>query len=99
MQSDLEERIKSERAAIAALDSTLDSERTPYLKSQLRFAGHMLDDAEAAMRLAVKAAPKYVAMWIGFAGISIQMATDKRQSVQVAVDAFGGPEHVIEIGG
>jgi hypothetical protein len=58
-----------------------------------------LDDAEDAMRLADKAAPQYVAMWIGFAEMSIQTATEKRQSVQVAVDAYGGPEHVMEIGG
>jgi hypothetical protein len=99
MQSDLEQRIQGERASITALDSALDSNRAPYLKSQLRSAGHLLDDAEAAMRLAGKAAPKYVAMWMGFAEISIQMATDKRRTVEVAVDAYGGAEHVIEIGG
>jgi hypothetical protein len=47
MQNNVEQRIKEERERVAALDSTLDSKRTPYLKGQLRFASHMLDDAHS----------------------------------------------------
>jgi len=76
----------------------LDSTRTPYLKRQLRFAGHMLDDAVDAMRLAA-AHPNHHAMWIDFAQMNFQTATQLRQHVKAAVDKYGGPERVMEIGG
>lgn len=77
MQSDLEQRIANERAAITALDSALDSTRIPYMKSQLRFAGHMLDDAVSALRHADKVQPYDVDMWIGFAETNLQTAAPK----------------------
>ena len=99
MQSNFEQQITEERARIVALDSVLDSKRTPYLKSQLRFAGHMLDDAASALRHADKAQPNYVAMWIGFAEMNLQAAAQRREKVQAAVDKYGGPVNVIEVGG
>lgn len=95
----MDKQIADERARIAALDATLDNQRTPYLKGRLRFAGHMLDDAAAALRHAAQAQPNYVGMWIGFAEWNVQAATQLREKVQAAVDKYGGPEHVIEVGG
>jgi hypothetical protein len=98
MQSDLEQRIAGERASVAALDPVLDSKRTPYLKGQLRSAEHMLNDAVEAVRHANKAHPNYVAMWMGFAEMNFQTAAQLRQKVEAAIDMYGGPELVTEIG-
>jgi len=59
----------------------------------------MLDDALDALLLAGKAEPNYVAMWIDFAETNIQRAAHSREKVKAAVDKFGGPEHIIEMGG
>lgn len=98
MQSDLEKRIEEERALIVSLDSTLDANRTLYMKRQLRFGMHTLDDAVLGLRHA-KENPKYEDMWIGFAEMNFQIASQIRQKVQAAVDKFGGPNHIIEMGG
>ena len=50
MQASLEKQIEEQRAQTAALDSSLDNERTPYLKQQLRLARHALDDAGDGLR-------------------------------------------------
>ena len=100
MTSDLIRQIEEERARIVALDSTLDGQRTPYLKARLRFAGHTLDDAEDGLRYAAKAPTDYnVAMWLDFTAFNIHVAAEMRQKVKAAVDKHGGPEHVIEMGG
>jgi|GEM_PF-5341039 len=99
MQSDVEERIRGERAQITALDSTLGAKRTPYLKGQLRSASGRLDDAMSALRLAAKAQPEYVYMWLDFAEMNIQTAAQTRQKVKALVDRYGGPDHVLEVGG
>ena len=99
MNGDIEQRIKEEKARVIALDSTLDAKRTPYLKGQLRFASHMLDDAMDALLLAEKAEPNYVAMWVDFAETNIQRAVHSREKVKAAVDKFGGPDHIVEMGG
>ena len=95
----MEQKIADERARITALDATLDNQRTPYLKGRLQFAGHMLDDAADALRLAAQAQPNYVGMWMGFAEWNIQAAKQLREKVQAAVDEYGGPQHVIKVGG
>lgn len=92
--------MEEERERTAALDSTLHSQHTPYLKKRLRFAGHMLDDAGDGLRHAAKAkTDRDLAMWLEFAAFSIQMAQKMRENVQAAVDKYGGPEHIIEMGG
>ncbi len=95
----MEQQIADERARITALDATLDNQRTPYLKAQLRFATHILDDADAALRHAPKAQPRDAAMWMGFAAMNLQHATEKRTKVQAAVDSYGGPQNIVEVGG
>jgi DNA repair ATPase RecN len=96
MQTD--QQIAEERARINTLDSSLDAKRTPYLKNQLRFAGHMLDDALAALDHASKAEGNYVSMWIDFAEMNIQNANQRRQKVQDVVNKYGGPENIVEGG-
>jgi len=54
MPIDLEQRIAIERETITALDAQLDTNRTPYLKDQLRLAKHLLDDAADGLRHASK---------------------------------------------
>lgn len=95
----LEELIAAERTRITALDSTLDEKRVPYMKRQLRSAGHMLDDATAGLGHAAKAIPHNRAMWHDFVLMNLQIAAQIRQKVQAAVDKFGGPEHIVEVGG
>ena len=86
MQTDTQ-RIEEQRARIVALDSTLDSKRTPFLKRQLLSASHRLDDATDALRYAEKAhSTKDAAMWRGFAETNIQAAVQFCQKVQEAVE-------------
>ena len=60
----------------------------------------MLDDAGDGLRYAAKATTnKNVAMWFDFAAMYIQMAAQIRQKVQASVEKYGGPEHIIEMGG
>jgi hypothetical protein len=40
-----------------------------------------------------------MAMWTGFAEMNIQIAEQLRQKVTAVVEMYGGPQHVIEIGG
>jgi len=94
----MELQIADERARIAALDASLDKGRTPYLKSQLRFATHILDDASAALRHAAKAQSRDAEMWMGFAAMNLQHAKEKREKVQAAVDKYGGTQNILEIG-
>jgi hypothetical protein len=70
----------------------------PPSVSQLRFAGHMLDDAVSALRRADKAQLPYVAMWIEFAQMNLQAATQRREKTQATVDKYGGPANVVEVG-
>ena len=95
MRSDLEQRIKDERARIFALASKLDANRTPYIKKQLTFAGHILDDAQAGLRHA-KEAPSHEAMWFDFIEMNIQNAASLRQRIEAMVNKYGGPENVEE---
>lgn len=95
----MEQQIAEERACIETLNATLDSGRTPYLKGQLRFATHILDDAAAALRHAAKAQPPDAAMWMEFALMNVQHAKEKREKVQAAVDKYGGPQNIVEFGG
>jgi hypothetical protein len=101
MPNNLEKQIEEERAAITALDSKLDGNRTPYMKHQLRSAAHHLDDAVDGLRYAAKASPNPndAFMWLAFVQMNLQIATQIRQKVQDAVDKYGGPEHIIEMGG
>lgn len=99
MTSELEKAIAEERALITALDLSLDNKRTPYMKMQLGFANNRLDDAGDGLRFAAKAAPNYVSMWYGFAGMNIKIAAQIRQQVQSYVDQYGGPTQVMEVGG
>src|SRR6266436_4862127 len=98
MHDDIEQRIKEERARVTALDSTLDAERTPYLKGRLQRAADILDDAVDALHFADIAEPNYVTMWTGFAETNMEIAAQLRQKVKAAVDKFGGPDHIIEMG-
>jgi hypothetical protein len=91
----MEKRIKEEKARITTLDST----RTPYLKHQIQSAIHWLEEAVVALRLGERAGSNYVAVWHGFAEANIQTAVDIRKRVQGLVAAYGGPEHVLEMGG
>lgn len=95
MPEKLEQQIAEERAQIAALDSKLDAKRAPYIKKQLTFAGHILDDAEAGLRHA-KANPDSAAMWLDFVGMNLYNATTMRQKIQAVVNKYGGPENVEE---
>jgi hypothetical protein len=95
----LEQQIAEEKTRIATLDSTLDAERTPYLKSQLKLATHLLDDAQEALRMEAQADSNYRGIWVTFAGTLLQAAAQLRQNVQQLVEKYGGPANVIEIGG
>ncbi len=81
------------------LDSSLDANKTPYLKGQLRFALHSLDDAGDGLVHAAKADSKWGATWLDFAATNIQIAVQLRQKVQAVVDKFGGPQQIKEVGG
>src|SRR5689334_21048302 len=96
MPNDLGERIAFERDAISTLDSSLNSERTPYLKEQLRFASHMLDDALGVLGLAADARTNNAVLYLTGAEMFLEMATQIRDTVQRNVDAHGGPENVRE---
>jgi len=96
---DFRKRIDDERGRISALDASLDASRTPYLKWQLQFAGHLLDDAENGLRHAAQGDSSYKPMWLGFAEMNIQQAGQRRQKVQESVDKFGGPDKITEYGG
>jgi hypothetical protein len=95
--SDNWEQIKEERLRVAVLDSSLETNRTPYLKSQLGIAFHLLDDAMDALLISDKADPKNTAMWLEFAQLNIQTAVQIRQKAQGIVAAYGGPENVVEV--
>lgn len=99
MQNNLDQRIKEERALVTVLDSTLDTKRTQYLRGQLQRAADILDDASYALRFSEIAEPNHMAMWTGFAEINIQIAEQLRQKVTAVVEMYGGPQHLIEIGG
>lgn len=98
MQVDSPKQIDEERARIEALDSSLDAQRTPYLKSQLRLALGHLDDAGDALRFAARPHAD-VARWNSFAALNIQFAVQTREAVQKLVDKYGGPNNVTEAGG
>ena len=98
MPNDLVQRIASERDAISTLDSSLDSERTPYLKEQIRFASHMLDDALSALRLASDARTNNAVLYLTGAEMFLEMATQIRETVQGNVEAYGGSEIIREVG-
>jgi len=97
MHNDMEQRIADERTHVTDLDSKLDSNRTPYLKGQLRRAGHHLDDALAGLRHASRSSG-HTDMWLGFAEMNLQMAAQMRKQVQDLVKKFGGPERITEPG-
>jgi hypothetical protein len=97
MPSDLGKRIEEERARIAALDSKLDANRTPYIKKQVTFAGHILDDAQAGLRHA-KESPSHEAMWFDFVEMNIQNAGSVRQRIEAVINKYGGPANIIEVG-
>lgn len=99
MQSEWEKRIKEARTQIDTLNSSLDDRRTPNMKAWLRFAAHLLDDANAALGHAAKASPKDAAMWHGFADFSIQHSMQIWKTARESVDKYGGPANVQEIGG
>jgi hypothetical protein len=94
-----EKQINEARARIDSLDASLDNQHTPFMKSQLRFAGHLLDDAESAMGHAAEAGPRDAAMWHAFADLSIQHATQIWKTIQKSVEKYGGPANVREVGG
>jgi hypothetical protein len=96
MPVDLEQRIATVRAAITALDAQLDANRTPYLKSQLRLALHLLDDATDGIRHATNALPAYVSMYNSFAQSNINRAEHIRQGVEAYVSKYGGPDKITE---
>jgi hypothetical protein len=50
----------------------------------------MFDDAVAALRHAEKAQPYDKAMWLEFAVMNLQGATQRREKVQATVDKYGG---------
>lgn len=69
------------------------------MKSQLGFAGHLLDDAKSAMGHAVEAGSRDAAMWHAFADLSIQHATQIWKTIQLSVEKYGDPATVREVGG
>ncbi|MGA3370583.1 MAG: hypothetical protein ABSC48_02360 [Terracidiphilus sp.] len=97
MQNTLEKLIEEERKQIVALDSKLDSGRTPYMKWQLRLARHFLDDAKSALRELKGDASNL--HWVAFATDCLQRASEKRKTVEETVSKYGGPANVTEIGG
>jgi hypothetical protein len=97
MQNALKQRIADERTRTSALDATLTFDRTPYLKSQLRFAGHLLDEADDALGHVAKGQADYDYMWLGFAKMNIQHAAQRREKVQELVNRYGGPDNAVEI--
>ena len=94
-----DKQITDARTRIGALDASLDNQRTPYMKSQLRFAGHLLDDAESAVGHAAKAGPRDAAMWHTLADFSIQHATQIWKTIHESVERYGGPANAIEVDG
>ena len=95
---DYRTQISQAREQIAALDGSLNSERTPYLKAKLRFAMHSLDDAELAVRHA-KSNPDQAAMWHSLAELSIRQATQIADAVHDTLGKYGGPQSLVEVGG
>jgi hypothetical protein len=98
IQANLQLQIAEEKVRIEATRFNLGL-RTPYLESQLRFAGLILDDAVSALRHAEKAPASHTAIWIDFAVINHQGATQRREKVQAVIDKYGGAANVIETGG
>jgi hypothetical protein len=98
MQTNLPQQITEERVRITALDSELDSRRTPYLKSQLQRAVHLLDDANYALQMEANAGARYKGVWVGLAGTLLQTSVQLRQKVQELIDKYGGPSNVTEVG-
>ena len=89
--------IAAERAAIAALDSQLSNERTPFLKSRLLFATHQLDDSESVLRLADKSTRSpNAAMMRDWAVFCVRMASETRKKIEEDVNKRGGPANVEE---
>jgi hypothetical protein len=100
MPTDWEKLINEEKARIIALDSTLDQKRTPCLKQDLSSALHRLGNTRDALSLGAKAdSPIYKAAWLAIAEENIRGAAQMREKVQALVDAYGGPENVVETGG
>ena len=97
MRSTLEKLIEEEREQIVALDSKLDTGRTPYIKWQLRLAQHFLEDAKSALRDVKSDASN--PHWVAFATDCLQRASEKRRIAEETVSKYGGPANVVEIGG
>lgn len=68
------------------------------MKSQLRLAGHLLDDAESVLREAGKASLNEVDRWHAFANFSIQHACQIANTIYESVQKYGGPDNVTEVG-
>lgn len=88
-----ENQIVELRMRLGVLDALLDEKRTPYLKGQVRFAGHCLDDAESACCHATKASDPM--SWYTFAALSIHHATQIWETIQKLGN--GDPSKLIEV--
>jgi hypothetical protein len=94
---DHDKQILELRERIDTLEASLDSHRTPYIKSQLLLARHDVDDAESMLRHAVEN-PMNAHMWRVSAAASLQHADQKYRAIDDLVKKFGGPTNVQEVG-
>lgn len=89
----------TEKNLITRLDGTLNQDRTPYLKAQLRLTLSNVDDVDMLLRFEQQAQPRYAGAWLAIAEGNVARAAATCQQVQKLVDAYGGPDNVIEVGG
>jgi hypothetical protein len=97
MPNNLEKQVNEEFNRIITLHSKLDTGRTPYMKWKLRLALHILQDAKDA--LDDVRGDTGNSDWYAFAAFCLQLAMEKRKEVEEAVNKYGGPANVVEVGG
>jgi hypothetical protein len=90
LMHNLKERIAEERARIMALDSRLDAADAPIAKQKLRLALNLFDDLKSAF-----GGDSSKAEWQKLATFNLQLATKRRQEVEVAT--HNGADGIVEI--
>ena len=78
------------------MDSAFKQDRTPYIKSRLRFALNNLDDVEMLIRWEREVQPRWADMWLATAEANIAIAQSIREQIQKLIDPVGDPDQIVE---
>jgi hypothetical protein len=85
----IQQKVKSERALVTALDAKLSD---AGLREQLRLASLWLDDVENVFLRSARheqRTPDTLARWLSYAAFPLQMAQQKRKEIEAIVGKYG----------